>query len=71
MTVMMVQAGMLCVFVAPLYEVGVLYPYRETLFPDVDGLQHPSMSQLGRHIVYVKDPRKLNRGEVQYMVIHC
>lgn len=55
----MVQAGMLCMFVSPLKEVRVLYPYGETLFPDVDGLQHPSMSQLGRHIVYVKDPWKL------------
>lgn len=43
----MVQAEVLCVFAAPLNEVGVLYPYRETLFPDVDGLQHPSMPQLG------------------------
>lgn len=55
----MVQAGMLCMLVAPFNEVRVLYPYGETLFPDVDSLQHPSMSQLGRHIVYVKDPRKL------------
>lgn len=43
----MVQAGMLCVFAAPLNEVGVLYPEGEALFPDVDGLQHPSMPQLG------------------------
>lgn len=50
---------MTCVFAAPLNEVGVLYPYGETLFPDVDGLKHPSMPQLGWHIVYVKDPRKL------------
>lgn len=55
----MVQEGMLCMFAAPLNEVGVLYPYGETLFPDVDGLHHPSMLQLGRHVVYVKDPRKL------------
>ena len=51
--------AVVCMFAAPLNEVGVLYPNGETLFPDVDGLVHPSMPQLGRHIVYVKDPRKL------------
>ena len=35
-----------CVFAVPLNEVGVMYPYGETLLPDVDGLQHPSMPQL-------------------------
>lgn len=45
--VVMAQAGVLCVFAAPLDEVGVLHPYGETLLPDVDGLQHPSMPQLG------------------------
>ena len=31
----------------PLNEERVLNPDRETLFPDVNGLQHPSMPQLG------------------------
>lgn len=44
---------------APLNEAGVLHPYGETLFPDVNGLQHPSMPQLGRHVVHVKDARML------------
>lgn len=35
------------VFAAPLDEVGVLYSNGETLLPDVNGLQHPSMPQLG------------------------
>lgn len=44
---------------APLREVGVLDPYGETLLPDVDGLQQPSVPQLGRHVVHVKDPGML------------
>lgn len=35
-----------CVSAVPLNEVGVMYSYGETLLPDVDGLQHPSMPQL-------------------------
>lgn len=59
-------AGMLSVFTAPLNEVRVLNPYREPLFSDVDGLKHPSMPQLGGHVVHIKDPWKLQedmRGE--------
>lgn len=55
----MVQAGMLCVCAAPLHEVRVLNPYGKPFLPDVDGLQGPCMLQLGRHIVHIKDPRKL------------
>lgn len=46
-------------FAAPLNKVGVLYPYGETLFPDANGLHHPSIPQLVRHIVYVKDAGNL------------
>lgn len=35
-----------CALSAPLHEVGVLDPYGETLLPDVDGLQQPSVPQL-------------------------
>lgn len=41
--VVIAQAGILCVFAAPLNEVGVLYPYGETLLPDVDGLDRKSV----------------------------
>lgn len=50
---------MLGMLAAPLDEQGVLYAYGEPFFPDVDGLHYPSMPQLGRHIVHVKDPREL------------
>lgn len=49
----------LCACAPPLHEVRVLNPYRKALLPDVDGLQGPCMLQLGRHIVHIKDPRKL------------
>lgn len=57
--VVMVHVGRRRAFAVPLNEVGVMYSYGEALFPDVDGLQHPSMPQLTWHIVYVEDPGKL------------
>ena len=43
----------------PLHEAGVGDADWEALLPDVDGLQHPSMPQLGRHAVHVEDTGQL------------
>ena len=47
----------------PLHEAGVGDADREALLPDVDGLQHPSMPQLGRHVVHIEDAGELTEQD--------